>query len=969
VYRFLALLALAIAVSCVSAQETINNASLSGRVADSSGAVIRNATVTVKATATDVTVKAATDAAGLFHFHYLKVGQYEVTVHQDGFSDAKRSLTLTIGAAFNLPITLVAGDTETVSVNAESPVLEANRSQIAGTISQAEVANLPSNGRNFLDLALLVPGVSPTNTAANQLFAETSAVAGQGISVSSQRNFSNGFIVDGLSANDDAAGLVQTSFGLDVVREMQVVTSGGQAEFGRALGGYINFVSKSGSNQLHGDAYGYLRDKHLNAQNALSQTLLPYTQVQYGASLGGPIVKERTFYFANFEQRQLNQTGIITISAANAAAINTVLQTTKYPGQLLNISSTTPTTIYPNPVRASNFFAKIDHTVNRNDEFSVRYSLYHVSSVNSRGAGSLNYTSAAAGLEDLDQTIAVSNIYTITPRTVNETRGQFTNSNLQAPVNDPIGPTVTISGVASFGTLSSSPTARYDRLYEIVDNLSHQAGPHALRAGADFLFNDLTITYPQSIRGSYAFSSLANFQKGTYSTFTQSFGNYVVPQTNPNIGFYAQDEWKISPKLTLNAGLRYDLQFLKSLYTDTNNISPRLGFAWSPFANGGTVVRGSFGLFYDRIPLRALSNALQSDANTTVINANTFATVALSFGQAGAPVFPNINSTAIIPSNVRLSLSTMDPHIQNAYSEQASLEVDQQLTPTSTLAISYQHLRGLHLLISVNLNTPACYASQPTSGPQYPAVDPINLCRPIATYANNKQYSSTADSYYDALAVSYVQRPVRWGSYRVSYTWSKAIDNVSEFFFSSPVNNFNLREDRSLSDDDQRHRLIFDATAHTSMEAAHNISGRFTNGFLLSGILQYYSPLPFNVATGQNSIQTTALRPCLPGFVLTPNAANTCANALPGTMIGRNAAVGFDSFTLNLRLSRSFPIGERFHLQTIAEAFNALNHRNNQIPNTTFGTGTYPTAPSSTFGQPTAVADPRGIQFAARLSF
>ena len=313
-----------------------------------------------RATATDVTVKAETDDAGRFHFPYLKVGQYEVTVHQDGFSDARRTLTLTIGAAFDLPVTLTVGAKEAVTVNAEAPVLEANRSQVAGTISQTEVANLPYNGRNFLDLALLVPGVSPTNTAANQLFAETSAVAGQGISVSSQRNFSNSFIVDGLSANDDAAGLVQTSFGLDVVREMQVVTSGGQAEFGRALGGYINFVSKSGGNQLHGDAYGYLRDKHLNAQNALSQTLLPYTQVQYGASLGGPIVKERTFYFGNFEQRQLNQTGIITITAANAAAINTVLQATKYPGQLLNISSTTPTTIYPNPVRSSNFFAKLD---------------------------------------------------------------------------------------------------------------------------------------------------------------------------------------------------------------------------------------------------------------------------------------------------------------------------------------------------------------------------------------------------------------------------------------------------------------------------------------------------------------------------------------------------------------------------------------------------------------------------------
>ncbi|SFS16186.1 Carboxypeptidase regulatory-like domain-containing protein [Granulicella pectinivorans] len=963
-YRRLSLVLLAILAfhATLSAQETINNASLAGRITDTTGAIIRNASVAVRATSTGIISRTETDAAGRFRFPYLQVGTYELDAHSDGFADSKRSLTLTLGAAFDLPITLTVGASQSVTVNAEAPVLEASRSQIAATISQNEVANLPYNGRNFLDLALLVPGVSPTNTAANQLFAETSAVGGQGISVSSQRNFSNSFIVDGLSANDDAAGLVQTSFGLDVVREMQVVTSGGQAEFGRALGGYINFVSKSGGSKVHGDLYAYLRDKNLNAQNPLSQTLLPYTQVQSGASLSGPIRKDRTFYFGNFEQRQLNQTGIITITAANAAAINTALKSFGYPGQSLNISTTTPTTIYGNPVRASNFFAKLDHKVSDRDQLSARYSLYHVSSVNSRGVGSTSYTSAAAGLEDLDQTVAVSNIFTLNPRTVDETRAQFTNSNLRAPVNDPVGPAVSISGVASFGTLSGSPTGRYDRLYEVVDNISRQAGAHALRVGADFLYNDLTITFPQSIRGSYAFSSLANFQAGRYTTFTQSFGNYVVPQTNPNLGIYAQDEWKASQKLTLNAGLRYDLQFLKTLSTDTNNISPRIGFAYAPFTNRRTVVRGSFGLFYDRIPLRALSNALESSQNTTAINNQTFTTIALSYGQAGAPTFPNIASgytATTIPSNLRLSLTTMDPHMQNAYSEQGSLEVDQQLTATSNLAISYQHVRGLHLLISVNLNTPTCYAT----------VDPINLCRPNSAYANNKQYASAADSYYDGLSVSYVQRPVRWGSYRVSYTWSKAIDNVGEFFFSSPVNNFNLQEDRGLSDDDQRHRVVFDGTIHSPLTPANHLAGKLTHGFQLGGILQYYSPLPFNITTGQNSIQTTTLRPCLPGYVLTPTAANTCANALPGTMIGRNAGVGFNSFTLNARLSRTFALGERVRLEGIAEAFNALNHRNNQIPNGTFGTGAYPTTPSSTFGQPTAVGDPRSVQLAAKLSF
>ena len=197
-----------------------------------------------------------------------------------------RSLTVTVGSAFELPVSLPITATETsVTVTGEATVLEAARSQIAGTVLQADIRSLPLNGRNFLDLALLVPGVSPTNTRSTQLFPETSAVPGQGISVSSQRNFSNSFIVDGLSANDDAAGLSGIFYGLDVVQEFQVVTSGGQAELGRALGGYINVVTKSGTNNLHGDLYGYLRNQRFNAANPLSHDKLPLTQAQYGASL------------------------------------------------------------------------------------------------------------------------------------------------------------------------------------------------------------------------------------------------------------------------------------------------------------------------------------------------------------------------------------------------------------------------------------------------------------------------------------------------------------------------------------------------------------------------------------------------------------------------------------------------------------------------------------------------------------
>jgi hypothetical protein len=930
-------LCLFICAFSIAAQETIHYASVSGRVTDPTSAVVEGAQVTARQIETNLTGAAITDREGRFRFPYLRVGQYQITVHEQGFADAVRTVTLSLGAAFELPISLAVGSTTTnVVVTSEAAVLEAARSQIAGTVSQTEVRSLPLNGRNFLDLALLVPGVSPTNTASAQLFAETSAVPGQGISVGSQRNFSNSFIVDGLSANDDAAGLTGSFYGLDVVNEFQVVTSGGQAEFGRALGGYISMVTRGGTNSAHGDLYGYLRNQRFNAANALTNTALPLTQAQYGASLGGPILRDRTFYFANFEQRELNQEGIITISPANAAAINAQFAVFGYRGLPIT------TGLFPNPVHNSNFLGKLDHQFSAHDQFSARYSLYDVNSDNSRGAGALSATTAAAGLNDLDQTIAATNIVAISSRTVNETRGQFTYSSLKAPVNDAIGPAVSISGVASFGTLSASPTGRLDKMYEIVDNISHQAGAHALRAGMDFLYNDLTITFPQSIRGSYSFSSLANFRQGLYnnSGFTQSFGNPVVAQTNPNAGFYAQDEWKIRPRLTLNLGIRYDLQFLKAIATDTDNFSPRAGFAWSPFDSRRTVVRGSFGLFYDRVPLRALANALLSSGNTTNFTSSTFVTVSLSPSQTGAPAFPNILTA--LPSGVLVNFSTMDSRMQNAYSQQGSFEIERQLSDSSTLSVSYQHVRGLHLIVSVNENTPSCAAAGTNNG-----------CRPNPNYGNNKQYSSLADSHYDGLQVSFVQRPARWGSYRVSYTYSKALDNVGEFFFSSPINNFNIWQDYGRSDDDQRHRFLFDATIHSSMEGANTTWRRISHGFQLSGILQYYSALPFNITTGANTVQGTSARPTLPD----------------GSFIGRNAGGGFDYFSLNARLSRTFASGERLRLQAIAEAFNALNHRNNLIPNGVFGPGTYPNAALPTFGQPTAVGDPRTLQFALRLTF
>jgi hypothetical protein len=934
------------------AQESLTNASVTGRVLDPSGAVMPHVTVTALQPATNQTYTAVTDGQGRFRLPYLAVGQYRISSQAAGFAETARTLDLTVGSAFEITLQLaMAQASSALQVTAEPPVIETERSQLAETVQQTEVQNLPFEGRNYLDLALLLPGVSPTNTASTQTLAETSEVVGQGYSVNSQRNFSNSFIVDGLSNNDDAAGVAGNVFSMDTVQQFQVVTSGGQAEFGRALGGYFNIVTKSGTNQFHGASYGFLRSQRLNAENALSRTKLPLTQGQYGTSLSGPLKKDRTFLFGNFEEQRLRTDGVITVTPANAAIINAHLLAVGYQAPLLP-QGTGATSTYPTTLHTDTVFVRGDHRVSDNDRLEARYSFYQLNSLNARGAGSFNEVSNGTSVFDTNHTFAASNIMTLSPRVYNETRAQFIYDDLTAPPNDQVGPAVTISGVAIFGRSTSSPTARRNYLGEMVDNLLVQHGAHTFKAGVDFLYNDDTITYPQSLRGSYSFSSLSNFLSGAYNTggFTQNFGVPTVEQTNPSVGFYAQDEWKVSRSFSLNLGVRYDLEFLQTINTGKNNVSPRIGFAWAPYGTNHTVVRGSYGLFYDRIPLRPLANALLSANNTTDYNQARLLSYTFSPTQAGAPMFPSVATAP--PAGALENFSTMQRNIQNPYAQQISLGVEQQLSTGSSLGLSYQHVRGEHIIGSYNTN-----------------INP-NGTRPDPTRGNVKPYSSVFDSYFDGLEVSFLERPVSWGSARVSYTWSHAIDNLSEFFFSAPINNFNFAVDRGRSDDDQRHRVVFDANLATPASPANSFTGHLTHGWRLGGILQYYSKLPFNITTGGNTLQQTTQRPCASGYSLAANGGtNPCTEAAAGAVIARNTGAGFDFFTLNARLSRTFALTERVHLEALAEAFNSLNHRNNMIPNSTWGIGAYPQVPNATFRQPTAVGDPRSVQLGARINF
>lgn len=556
--------------------------------------------------------------------------------------------------------------------------------------------------------------------------------------------------------------------------------------------------------------------------------------------------------------------------------------------------------------------------------------------------GGLAAPSASTGLDDRDQAVALSSLLTLGGRTVNETRAQFTHSHLRALPSDQVGPAVSIAGIATFGTLSSSPQERSNRMVELVDNVSHQRGAHALRAGIDVVHNADRIVFPRARQGSYVFASLPAFLAGTYNNggFTQTFGATDVEQTSTNLAVYAQDAWNASSSVTFNLGVRYDLQWLETVKTDGDNLSPRVGIAWTPFAARSLVVRGHAGLFVDRVPLRSLANALLSAGNTTDLSNLRQITVSLSPGQAEAPIFPGV-LRALVPSVTLASLTTMQGDLDQAYSRQAAVEVEQQIGRLSTVSLGYSYLAGKGLLMAINQNVPSCVPAGSN-----------NACRPIAAYGNDSRYSSAGRSTYHALIVTLGRRPSERGYYRASYTLSKAMNDVGEFFFSGPIDPFDISKDWSRADSDRRHLLVLSGGVTTPMQPADSFWQAITHGFQLSWMLQAYSPAPFNITSGATTLQGTTGRPIV-----------------DGAFIARNAGEGDEFFSLALRVSRTFPLKGSMRLEAAVEAFNVTNAVNETARNATFGSNTYPTNPSATFNQVTAVGDPRSAQFALRLRF
>jgi len=911
----------ALCAALCAAQQNVTSATLSGRVEDAQGAVVSGASLIATHIETNQQQTATSDHEGRYRFPYLRTGAYDLKVDAQGFSTTTKQLTVSVGQAVDLPIRLeVAGLSAEVNIGSDVPIVETVRTQVTETIRPREINELPLNGRNYLDLALLVPAVSPTNTGSNQRFAETSAVPGQGISIAGQRNLYNNFVVDGLSANDDAADLTGTYYSQEVIDQFQVVTSGAIAEFGRASGGVVNILTKSGTNDLRGSLYGFLRNQRFDARNPIAPTKDLLTQAQYGFTLGGPLHHDHTFFFTNFEQTRRNYSAVLTVDPGAVNTINNRLRAVNYQAPLIT------TGVVPASFDTTNFFARIDGRLNQKNQLSGRYSLYHINAVNSRSVGGLNTVSRGTGLDDTDQTVVVSNVTTISSRTLNEARVQYTNSRLDAPVNDEIGPAVNITGVASFGIATVSPLARDINLFEVVDNISTQRGAHSLKFGGDFLYNRVNILFPGALQGVYSFNSLNSFLSGNYFSYQQAFGAPSQVQSNPNFGAFIQDEWRVRPDLTLNAGLRYDAQFLpEPIQTDSNNFAPRVGMVYAP-GDRKTVIRASIGLYYDRIPLRATSNALQRDGSKYLV-------VQLSPGQPGAPIFPNV--VAVKPSTLptKPNITRIDPNIETSYSRQINFQVERELPGNAVVSVGYLNVRAYHVILSRNVNVPTVPASAGIP----------NLGRPDPNWGNISRFESSGNSYYDGMVVSLNKRAARWANVRVSYTLSKTIDDSGNFFFSSVQDNFNIRDDRGLSDNDQRHRLVVSGSLEAPEQGNTKGFQRALRGFQFGYIFTYASPLPFNVLLGVD------------------RNFDTNNNDRPAG-VGRNTGRGFDYASLDLRLSRRFKLTERVGVQLLAEGFNVLNRANLGVPINTLSAG-------PRFGQPTQAFDPRQFQFGLKVEF
>jgi len=967
------------------AQNEIGAASLSGTITDPTSAVIQAAKVTVKGTETGLVRATETNSAGLYLVK-LPVGIYDITIEARGFRTAEvKGVKLDVGSAITVDVPLQVGAVaDTVDVTAETPLVEATRSSTSTSVSARAVADLPVNGRNFIDFTTLTPGVikDPTTSRSGDL------------SFAGQKGPANSLLVDGADSNNlffaqatGRTGFRPYAFSQDAVQEFQVNANSFPAEVGRAAGGAINVITKSGTNEFHGSAFEFYRDKGMNANtftnNRSGLKKQPYHFNQFGGSLGGPIAKNKAFFFVNYDQQKNKGNNVLTPVTLPTAAQFPTFQKYFEP--------------YQTGINNKVALVKGDVNLTDRDRISVRYNLSRYIGVNLESA-----TPSSALEHTGDQKVTTDNIagvYTrlINPSTVWESRFNFVRDNEPGLANSS-GPEVVILNAISFGALSIDPRYTNTKAYQPTSNVTVVKGSHNMKAGIDFNFLRAVNYFPGNFAGSYTFNTYQDFINNTPARYVQGFSSTgtTAPISNPNVNewaLFAQDTWRVSDRLTLNYGIRYDFFGYKQpttkntnpgllaagrdtskIPTDGTNFGPRFGFAWRATKSDRVVIRGGYGIYYERTAGLLLSTAiLQNGIDVLTYTLNS-----------GLPQYPNILKTppgSAAPPDIYVA----DPNFSTPRAQQMSLQTEVKLDRNSSITIGYLGVIATHLTRTRDVNlfpsapvtgyicpTPAvCTADQATPVTYYRHGGPgTTIVRPNPAFGRISIFDSGANSIYHGGFIQYQRRFANNFQVLTSYTFSKVIDSRPDntsVVSGSAGDDAKISQDtllpnldRAVGDAHIPHRFVFSAVwdlnyAHDSQSA---LTRALVKNWQISLIAQAQAGRPYNAIVAGD-----------------PNGdANSQNDRTPG--VGRNTIIGPSFAGVDARISRDIPLhGERIRLRIIAEAFNLTNRANftsgsaASIANTQYNFSGGFFRPTANFLQKVAVSDPRILQLAGKIIF
>jgi hypothetical protein len=920
---------------------------ITGRVADPSGATIANAKVTASGE-DGSNFDTTTNSQGLFQFPAVRATKYVLRFEAPGFAPAERTVTLLVGQTPSIEVALqLASVGTTVAVQTEIADVETSSSTVAGNVSPTEVSKLPLNGRNYLQLATLVPGITSNDVTNSPLGATDSGKL--------QIN------IDGQQVTQNSAGdtFGEPQYSQDAIDQFQIITNRFDATLGRSARVQVNAQTKSGSNNFHGTLYGYFRNSEFNASDSVAHRVLPFSDQQFGGTFGGPILKNKLFFFFAYEgERQPN----------------TIFDTPTGFGGLTYTFST--------QLRTNSYLLHSDWQLNASNRISVRGTGYTWAIPFNNVTGSSSPTRATDSTRTAYAVLATWT-WTASPSVVNEVKGGYQHFGWS---NDPLIlsqeyrlPTITVGAPYNYPQTLGQNTQQYR------DDLFWLKGGHSVKGGVEYMHNTYGGYFGQNVRGTVlSFSSgvsslnlaqiFPNWNDPStwnlaalsqYATsFTQGFGNWSYSIPTNEMGVWLQDDWKLNPKLTLNLGLRYDndlgifnpnLTLKSGIQTPHYNqnllFQPRVGFAWDVTGARKTVIRGGAGLFYADIQANQTIDDSIFNGQTTLspsVTGTATNPVNLSNPFNGATGAQFLSGAAPVTAQ---TIQPLGPHVKTPYSLQMSIGVEQQLTKTWTITADYVHWRIYHDWIRTDANA----FFNPVTG--YEA-NP-SLGRPNPNFAGILNFTTpaAAGSINDGLQVGITHRLSQNLSAQVAYTYARLKDSTTGPFYY-PNNQMDLNSEWATSPDNQTHTLTIGA------------SYLWKWGLSLSGGYHYGSGQNFQVTANQNPFNATGvadrLFPAAEAYYTSPsNVTPVTVGGVNYLLLKRDSLVGNAISRVDMRLSKTFTVKDRIRFIPMVEAFNLFNHSNFGSYQTVVNLTSY-TAPVQNSDLAFAA---RMLQFAGRIEF